>query len=333
MSNRDLVAIGASAGGVEALAFLCTRLPAEFPATILITQHLPGHYASVLDRILTEAGSLPATFARDGDPLRKGQIVLAPPGCHLIADRDRLLLGKGPRENNVRPAIDPMLRSVAVCCGPRAIGVILTGTLGDGASGLSAIQQCGGITVVQDPDDAAFPEMPRTALNRSMPDHLVRLADLPLLLNSLVQRPAGEPTPVPDTIRFEVDIASGRKATMKDMDQLGRRSVLTCPECNGVMWEIKDSDQLHYRCHVGHAYGADMMDLAVDQNLRRALGSALRALEERIALTQRLRKQASERGHNQSADIWTRRIEEIEKETDVLRKAITRIDDITDRAA
>jgi two-component system, chemotaxis family, protein-glutamate methylesterase/glutaminase len=331
MANRDLVAIGASAGGVEALAFLCTKLPADFPATVLITQHLPSHYASTLDRILSEAGNMPAAFAREGDPLRKGQILLAPPGCHLIADRDRLLLGRGPRENNVRPAIDPMLRSVAVCCGPRAIGVILTGTLGDGASGLRAIQQCGGITVVQDPDDAAFPDMPRTALNRSIPDHITSLANLPALLNGLVQRPAGEPKPVPESVRFEVGIASGQKASMADMDRLGRRSVLTCPDCNGVMWEIDDLS--HYRCHVGHAYGADSMSLAVDENLRRALGSALRALEERIALTERLRKQASERGHNQSADIWTRRIEEIEKETDALRKAINRVDEVTDRAA
>src|SRR5690242_3623836 len=265
MTNRDLVAIGASAGGVEALAFLCRRLPAHFPATILVTQHLPGHYASTLDRILTDAGGLPATFARNEDTLKKGQIYLAPPGCHLIADRDRLLLGKGPRENNVRPAIDPMLRSVAVCCGPRAIGVILTGTLGDGASGLNAIQQCGGITVVQDPEDAAFSDMPRAALNRSIPDHVVNLADLPVLLNSLVQHPAGEPMPVPSSIRFEVGIATGQKASMQDMDRLGRRSVLTCPECNGVMWEIDDDDLHHYRCHVGHAYGADVMSLALDE--------------------------------------------------------------------
>jgi len=332
MANHDLVAIGASAGGVEALAFLCRGLPAQFPATILITQHLPSHYASTLDKILSAAGDLPATFARDGDTLRKGQIFLAPPGCHLIVDRDRLLMGKGPRENNVRPAIDPMLRSVAVCCGARAIGVILTGTLGDGASGLSAIQQCGGIAVVQDPDDAAFSEMPRTALNRSTPDHVAKLADLPLLLNSLVQRPVGVPTPIPESIRFEVGIARGQKASMQDMDRLGRRSVLTCPECNGVVWEIEDDDLHHYRCHVGHAFGADMMSLALDDNLRRALGSALRALEERIALTEKLRKQASERGHNQSAGIWAHKIEEIEKETEVLRKTITRIDGVLDRA-
>jgi two-component system chemotaxis response regulator CheB len=333
MANRDVVAIGASAGGVEALAFLCTRLPAQFPATILVTQHLPSHSASALDQVLSQPGHLPAAFARDGDPLSKGKIFLAPPGCHLIADRDRLLLGKGPRENNVRPAIDPMLRSVAACCGPRAIGVVLTGTLGDGASGLKAIQQCGGITVVQDPDDAAFSEMPRAALNRSMPDHIARLADLPLLLNSLVQRPAGAPKPVPESIRFEVGIAGGRKASMADMDRLGRRSVLTCPDCNGLMWEIADDELHHYRCHVGHAYGANTMSLALDENLRRALGSALRALEERIAMTERLRAQASERGHNQSADTWGRKIEEIEKEADVLRKTIIRIDDILERAA
>jgi two-component system chemotaxis response regulator CheB len=333
MANRDVVAIGTSAGGVEALSFLCKALPAQFPATILITLHLPSHYASTLDRILSQAGNLPATFARDGDTLRKGEIFLAPPGCHLIADGDKLLLGKGPRENHSRPAIDPMLRSVAVCCGPRAIGIVLTGTLGDGASGLKAIQQCGGISVVQDPEDAAFPEMPRTALNRSMPDHVVRLADLPLLLNSLVQRPAGDPKPVPESVRFEVGIASGHKASMRDMDRLGRRSVLTCPDCNGVMWEIDADDLSHYRCHVGHAYGADKMTLALDENVRRALGSALRALEERIALTEKLRWRASERGYNQSADTWARKIEEIEKEADSLRKAITRFDEVIDRAA
>jgi len=117
------------------------------------------------------------------------------------------------------------------------------------------------------------------------------------------------------------------------MDRLGRRSVLTCPDCNGVMWEIDDDDLSHYRCHVGHAYGADMMSLGVDENLRRALGSALRALEERIALTEKLRKQASDRGYNKSADDWIRKIEEIEKETDVLRNTITRIDEVIDRAA
>jgi two-component system, chemotaxis family, protein-glutamate methylesterase/glutaminase len=124
---------------------------------------------------LARAGPLPATFAKEGDVLQKSHIYIAPPDRHLIVDGNRLLLGEGPRENNARPAIDPMLRSAAVCCGSRAVGVVLTGTLGDGASGLWTVHEAGGITVVQDPKDAAFAEMPRTALNRAKPDHVVRL--------------------------------------------------------------------------------------------------------------------------------------------------------------
>jgi len=186
---------------------------------------------------------------------------------------------------------------------------------------------------VQDPRDAAFPEMPLTALNRSPPDHVVRLADMPALLESLVHQPAGEPMPVPETIKFEVDIARGERASMSDMDRIGRRSVLACPDCNGVMWEIDEKDLLRYRCHVGHAYSAEMMSLALDENLRRALGSALRALDERVALAEKLRKQASERGQNQLTDTWARKKEEFEGEAEVIRAAIKRADDIAAKAA
>jgi two-component system, chemotaxis family, protein-glutamate methylesterase/glutaminase len=307
MANRDIVAIGASAGGVEALAFLIAKLPTPFPATILVTVH-----------------------ARTGDALRKGHIFVAPPGYHLIANGETLLLGSGPRESHAKPAIDPMLRSVAACCGPRTIGVVLTGMMGDGASGLNAVQQCGGIAVVQDPDDAKFSDMPRAALNRTTPDHVVRLADLPILLNSLVHQPAGEPRPVPESIRFEVSIASGEKGSMKQMDRLGRRSVLTCPECNGVMWEIEEDNLLRYRCHVGHAYSEETMRSGLDENLRRALASALRLFEERIALLSKLDRQAHERGHNRSAYDYHRKKDEFELEADVIRKAITRLDELAD---
>lgn len=333
MANRDIVAIGTSAGGVEALLFLARQFPPRFPAAILVTLHLPSHARSTLDVILSQAGPLPAGFGANGAALKKGRIFIAPPGRHLLVEGDRLSLGSGPIENNVRPAIDPMLRSAAVCCGPRAIGVVLTGTMGDGAAGLAALSQCGGLTVVQDPRDAAFPEMPLTALNRSPPDHVVRLADIPALLESLVHQPAGEPMPVPETIKFEVDIARGERASMSDMDRIGRRSVLACPDCNGVMWEIDENDLLRYRCHVGHAYSAEMMSLALDENLRRALGSALRALDERVALAEKLRKQASERGQNQLTDTWARKKEDYEGEAEVIRSAIKRADDIAAKAA
>jgi two-component system chemotaxis response regulator CheB len=328
MANHDVLAIGTSAGGVEALLSLAKRLPPDFPAAVLVTLHLSSNFDSSLDGILTRAGPLPASFARQGDSMTKGRIFIAPPGRHLLIDGDTLSLGVGPRENNVRPAIDPMLRSAAVCCAHRAIGVVLTGTLGDGASGLWAMNQCGGVTVIQDPKDAAFPEMPLNALNRAKPQHIARLAEMPMLLERLVRQPAGQPVPVPKSLRYEVEVARSGHSTMNDMDRIGRRSVLACPDCHGTMWEIDEDDLVRYRCHVGHTYADETMSLALEDNLRRALASALRALEERVALADKLREQASQRGHHQVAEHWTNRRQEFEAEADVIRQAIRRADEI-----
>src|SRR5215813_8728749 len=218
MANRDILAIGASAGGVEALSFLAQNFPRDFPAAVLVTVHLWREGSSYLDEILDRSGPLPAVFASDNERLRKGHIYVAPADRHLIVDDERLVLGHGSRENNSRPAIDPMMRSAAACCGPRTVGVVLTGTLSDGASGLWAIDQCGGITVVQDPSDAAFPDMPANALNRVRPDHLVGLTMMPKVLASLVHEPAGAAMAIPEDIQFEVEVAKGRASTTDEMD-------------------------------------------------------------------------------------------------------------------
>ncbi|MGH6671308.1 MAG: chemotaxis protein CheB [Xanthobacteraceae bacterium] len=326
MANRDVLAIGTSAGGVQALLFLARNFPSDFPASVLITIHLPSHVRSSLDQILSRAGPLPAVFASDGETIRRAHIYIAPPDRHLLLDGDRLALGSGPRENNSRPAIDPMLRSAAVCCGARAVGVVLTGTLGDGASGLWAVRQCGGLTVVQDPHDAAFPEMPLTALNRTKADHVVRLAHMPALLASLAHQPAGEAAPRPSGVAYEVEIARNGRSAMDKMDDLGRRSVLACPDCGGVMWEIDEEGLLRYRCHVGHTYASEMMSVALDDSLRRALASALRALEERVALAQKLYRQAVDAGHWLLAETWSQKARECEREMNVIRDAVHRMD-------
>lgn len=328
MANRDILAIGTSAGGVEALAYLAERFAPQFPASILVTIHVPSHSRSELDHVLSRAGPLPAQFASDGDVLRKGRIYIAPPNRHLIVDGFQLALGQGARENHARPAIDAMLRSTAVCCGARTIGVVLTGTLGDGASGLRAVKRAGGISVVQDPGDAAYSEMPLTALNRAQPDHVVRLAEMPALLYTLAHQPAGEAKPVPSSAQFEVEVARGRHASMNEMDGIGRRSVLTCPDCGGVMWEIDEGELSRFRCHVGHAYTAEMMSLALDENLRRALATAQRALEERVALAHKLHKQALEGGYRVLAAIWADKAREFEREMDIIRASVRRIDQL-----
>lgn len=332
MGNRDVLAIGASAGGVEALVFLVKRFPANFPASVLITLHMSSDFESSLDELLSKVGPLTATFASDYHRLRKGEIYIAPPNKHLLLDGDHLQLGNGPRENNSRPAIDPMLRSVALCCGGRAVGVILTGTLGDGASGLWAVSQCNGITVVQDPNDALFSEMPETALNRITPDHLVPLAQMPNLFNSLANETAVENLIVPDSIKAEVEIARNGGLPMDNMDKLGVRSTLTCPECHGVMWAIREDDLLRYRCHVGHTYTAELMSVALDQNIRTALASAQRALEERLALARKLHSDASQRGQPSIAKMWLERVNEYDRELTVLKNAIQRMEDVSAKA-
>jgi len=333
MGNRDILAIGTSAGGVEALSFLANSFRPDFPAAVLVTIHLPSQFRSPLDEILSRAGPLPAAFANNGEAMKKARIYIAPPGSHLIVDGDQLLLGVGPRENHARPAIDPMLRSTAVCCAHRAVGVVLTGTLGDGASGLWTLGHLGGMTVVQDPGDAAFPEMPLTALNRAQPDHVVTLADLPTLLESVVHQPAGEPQPVPETVKYEVEIARSGRGNMDDMDRIGRRSVLSCPDCGGVMWEIDEGNLTRYRCHVGHAYTDELMHLAVDESLRRALASAARALDERVALVHKLEARAAGTGHNQLAQSWARRRHELDHEADIIDEAIQRLDRMVAKSA
>lgn len=326
MANRDVLAVGTSAGGVEALISLARNFQHDFPASVLVTIHLPSHLGSSLDQILSRAGPLAASFASDGEKMRKAHIYLAPPDRHLLLDGDRLSLGSGPRENNARPAIDPMLRSAASCCCGRAVGVVLTGTMSDGASGLWALNQCGGVTVVQDPNDAAFPEMPLSALNRVKPDHVVGLQDMPALLDFLAHEPAGEAAPMPRNIKFEVEIARSGRSSMDAMDSLGRRSVLGCPDCGGVMWEIDEGELIRFRCHVGHTYTAELMSVALDENLRRALASALRGLEERVMLARKLHRQAIERSHRLAAENWAQRATEFEREMDVIREAIHRMD-------
>jgi two-component system chemotaxis response regulator CheB len=318
MAHRDILAIGTSAGGFEALHFLAGEFPPDLPASVLVVIHLSSQFPSTLDAILTQAGRLPASFAEDGEKFERGRIYIAPPERHLLVESERLRLGWGPRENHAKPALDPLFRSCALCCAPRAIGAVLTGTLGDGAAGLSALKQCGGITVVQDPSDAAFPEMPTAALTR---------------LNALVRRPVGQPTPVPQGLGYEVDIASGARSNMREMDRIGRRSVLACPDCHGVMWEIDDDELVRYRCHVGHAYSAELMSLALDENLTRALATALRALDERTAVAKKLQKQASEAGRTRIAESWERKAREFEEEAKVIRDSVRRSDEIAARFA
>ncbi len=326
MAHHDVVAIGASAGGFRALRALAGELPGDFAAAILVTLHLaPDATMSVFPDMIARAGKLRAAFAGDGDAIVPGRIYIAPPDVHLLADGARLRLRRGPRENRSRPAIDPMFRSVAASFGARAIGVVLTGNLSDGSSGLHAIKRCGGTAVVQDPHDAEYPDMPSNALAATPVDHVAPLDGMAALLRRLVAQPTGETPNVPEDIKREVAIAAQGDTDIGLVDALGERSAITCPECHGLLWEIKDGGPVRYRCHIGHAFALDSLAAGQKEALDRALSSALRTLEERAALVRRLQREAQRRQRPRAAAQWERRARDYEQQASVICQAMLAI--------
>ncbi|MEY4641653.1 MAG: hypothetical protein RLZZ227_1647 [Pseudomonadota bacterium] len=248
--NRIIV-IGASAGGVEALLRIVPALSKELPAPVLIVLHI-GVHRSLLPKLLNAKGSNPAVFAKAGMVPRAGTINVAPPDLHLLLKDGKLQLYRGPKEHHTRPAIDPLFRSAALEYGPRAIGVVLTGMMEDGTGGLMAIKSCGGTAVVQDPDGAVEPEMPRSAIAHVAVDHVAPVEAVAALLNSLAQPlDALEPVQAPEWLRIEHAISLGR-AYMHELATIAHPAALTCPDCGGALFEYNEQQPVRFICHTGH---------------------------------------------------------------------------------
>jgi two-component system chemotaxis response regulator CheB len=322
--QRDLVVVGASAGGVQALQRLVAELPPELPAPVLVVLHLMSSGTSVLDAILSRAGALPVTQARDGERLERGHVYVAPPDFHLLLRGDTVHLSPGPRENGHRPAIDPLFRSAARAFGARTIGVVLTGTLDDGTDGLRMIKERGGATVVQDPDDAAYPDMPRSAIEYVEPDCVVPLERMGRALFDLLDTPLGpeQADEVADPRTQDVDMVEvefGRDALE------GRATPLTCPACGGVLLEREDGGLVRFACQVGHAYSPESLVEEQDEALESALWNALRTLQERVDLLRRMERRAGRGGSGAMAGRLGERAEAVQRHADQVREAIVRI--------
>jgi two-component system, chemotaxis family, protein-glutamate methylesterase/glutaminase len=289
MATRDIVTLGASAGGIDTIQRLVSKLPHDFPAAIMIVQHLHPRTPSVLDQIIQRATTLSVRFATDGEPVTRGHIRIAPPNCHLLVEKGYLRVLRGPRENRHRPAVDPLFRSAAWSYGPRVVGVILSGTLDDGVSGLWAVRSCGGTTVVQDPEEAAESGMPRSALLALNVDHVATIDGIAALLNELARKEF-DPGPVqrPPQLGLEMAIAEGADLDVEGMQKLGRPSGFSCPACHGGLWELTEGELEVYRCHIGHTFGPETLQEAQAREVEFALESALRALEEQSAAARRL---------------------------------------------
>ena len=319
MATHDIVLIGASAGGVQAISSLIAELPRDLRAAVLVVLHL-SRGRSVFPEILTRLGTLPAAHPRDGEPLRYGRVYVAPPDHHMVVEGSALRVQHGPSENGVRPAIDPLFRSAARTFGPRVIAIILTGSLDDGTAGMAAVREAGGVTVVQDPAEAFSPSMPRSAMRAVGVDHVLRLREIPLLIETLTREQTSAAADVrgPHLEPMEPDLGPEMIAVHPE-DRPGRVSVFSCPECHGSLWEVEEGNILRFRCRVGHVYSPDSMLAAQTDSVDRALWAALRALEERAALTRRLAERARDRQHGGVADAFDTRATAAEQHASVVK--------------
>ena len=292
------IVIGASAGGMDALKTLVAQLPKDFPAPIFIVNHMGTHTTGeALVKALSASGNLPCVHGQDKQAFKSGCIYLAPSDQHMLIVKDRILITKGARENRSRPAIDPLFRSAAVAYGNRVIGIILTGYLDDGTSGMMAIKRCGGACIAQDPDDALYPDMPQSVIANVGVDYCLPVAQMGTLLSDLVKRDLPENMPVPEDIVIEAKIAQRVLSDLPSVEALGEQVPFNCPDCGGVLWQMKEGELLRYRCHTGHAFTSSALLAQQTVKIEETMWVALRMFEERqnllVTMSRNENKQSS----------------------------------------
>ena len=298
MPQHDIVVIGASAGGLQALTAIVERLPRSLRACVLVVVHSSAEADGILPNILSKVSALPVAYAKNGAQLAPGRIFIAPRDHHLIVTDHQMRLVRGPRENGFRPAVDPLFRTAARSLGPRVVGVVLSGGLSDGTYGLGVIKHHGGFAIVQDPDDAIISSMPKSAIDDVDVDLVLRAAEIAPAIERLTTAPAakeGESTMARDR-EIEPQLATEETAVAEMKEEYGAPSALTCPDCGGALWEVQDGRSLRYQCHVGHQYAIENLEEDQREAVDSALWSAVRVLEEHAELKMRMARRAAAGG-------------------------------------
>lgn len=320
MAGREIIAIGGSAGSIEVIRQICRGLPADLKASVVVAVHVAPDSQNLLAGILDNGGPLPASTAVDAEPLQRGRIYVAPSDHHLVVEGRVLRLGRGPRENMARPAIDPLFRSAGVSAGPRAVGLLLSGLLNDGASGLADLKRCGGVTAVQSPLDAVEADMPRAALLASDVEHRASAADLAELLARLVSDPPGPALTPPSNVALEVAIAMGRPSDSAMMMEIADPVPLNCPGCGGTLSQVRRSP-LRFRCQVGHGYTAEALAHEQEDSVDEAVRMASRVIGERIVLMEKMALDALQAGRTESAAAFEDRAQGYRRHAAILMAA------------
>jgi two-component system chemotaxis response regulator CheB len=321
--------VGASAGGIAPLKTLAAGLPADLPASVAVVLHVSPDAPSRLPQILAHAGPLRATHAENGEPLEAGRIVVAPPDRHLLVAGGRCVVVRGPRENQARPAIDPLFRSAASTFGDRVVAVILSGARSDGVAGCAAVSARGGTVFVQRPDEADFPDMPEAAIAVDHPSAVLHLSELAAAIAAAVADWRGG-APISDNGQSAMNLENSYAAFDEEVVERGRppgsSSTVSCPACGGVLWEVDEGELLRFRCRVGHAYTAESTLEDQAEVVDRALWSAFRALHEKAALAERIAARNDVRGRERTRTRFEAMAQEAREQADVIRDVLLQRD-------
>jgi two-component system, chemotaxis family, protein-glutamate methylesterase/glutaminase len=325
MDSRNIIVIGASAGGFEALKKLVAGLPSDLQASLFIVWHMSPDVRGVLPQVLNRLETIPAEHAADKEPIMPNRIYIAPPNFHLLVEHGRVRVTKGPKENRFRPAVDPLFRSAAYAYGSRVIGVVLTGALDDGTSGLWTVKHLGGTAVVQDPSDAEVPSMPENALREVDVDYVVPVSEMADLLVNLTQEQLkasevvmGENKQTEFEIRTAAEDSSFESGIMK----FGSLTPFTCPDCHGVLFELKDGKRSRFRCHTGHAFSSDSLLTTVTESIEDSLWNAIRGIEESVMLLNHMGEHFANLSETHLATLYFKKAHEAQDRIDILRQTV-----------
>lgn len=324
MANRDIIVIGASAGGLEVLKNIISHLPGDFPASIFVVWHMAPDVRGILPDIFNKLNTILATNAVDNEPIAPNHIYVAPPDHHLLIEDGRIKVTHGPKENRFRPAVDPLFRSAAYAFGARVIGVILSGGLDDGAAGLWRIKLSGGLTVVQDPMDAEVSSMPENALRAVQVDYCVPSSDLASLFIKLTVEEVAQDTILirDNKTKMEIEIAAEMHAMQMGSLKIGTLSPFTCPECGAVLSRITDGNIIRFRCHTGHAYSMGTLTSALSENIEKSTHSTIREMEESIFLLNHLGDHFAENNQLSLAAVYFNKANDVLERSNMLRSAV-----------
>lgn len=323
---QNIITIGASAGGLEAITRLVNTFHKDMDAAVFIVIHLStASKTDVITKIIQNCTTFKCVVPADQQEIENRTIYLAPTNHHLLIEKGLVRITKGASENHNRPSIDVLFRSAATAYSACVTGIILTGLLDDGTSGMNAIKRCGGICIVQDPNEAAFPDMPSSVLQNVSVDYSVPIRDMGPILSELFSRSDCQEQEVPADIKLESDLARRLTSEIQDVEKLGDLTPLTCPDCGGVMVKIESDALPRYRCYTGHTFTQKFLETEQLKHIEESLWVTIRMMEERKNLLLNMNAEANSQS-DADAERRDQRIKEMKLHIDTLRATLLRLD-------